>query len=85
MSSSESDFSASFSSDSSNSISQEPLPDIGDIDLNEENVNFAYDEELEPVATEEETAAYDEQVEAEQRQQEELVKRFSQQLEIQSW
>ena len=85
MSSSESDFSASFSSDSSNSISQESLPDIGDIDLNEENVNFAYDEELEPVATEEETAAYDEQVEAEQRQQEELVKRFSQQLEIQSW
>ena len=69
MSSSESEFSASFSSDSSYSTSQESLPDIAKIELSIDNEEYTYDEELEPVATEEETAAYHQQLTAELRDQ----------------
>ena len=85
MSSSESEFSASFSSDSSYSTSQESLPDIAKIELSIDNEEYTYDEELEPVATEEETAAYHQQVAAELQQEEELRKRFNEEVDVQSW
>ena len=70
MSSSESEFSSSISSTSSFISAQDDI---------------LYDDSLEPVATEEESAAYSEQVAKEESEETEFLKRFHGEVEVQTW
>jgi hypothetical protein len=57
-----------------------------DLDFNLEEVNEdVFDNDMEPLATEEEASAYAEEVEREEQNQQELMRRFNREIFIDSW
>jgi hypothetical protein len=57
-----------------------------DLDFNLEEVNEdVFDNDMEPLATEKEASAYAEEVEREEQNQQELMRRFNREIFIDSW
>jgi len=86
MSSSESEFFSSCSSISSDLSSEDSQVDKlyhsqSDLSID----GFGYDESLEPEATEEEVASYQQQLDTEEQEEVKFLKRFHGEVEVQSW
>jgi hypothetical protein len=56
-----------------------------DIDFAQEDLEEVFNNDMEPLATEDEARVYAEQVTLEEQQQQELMRRFSGEVSLDSW